>query len=237
MNYQYSYLIGTLVLLIPWIFLFFWRRGSRKEMAIISILFGIAGLFVDPIYSMDWWKPLTLTNTLPGVESFLFGFSVGGIASVVYSDFFNKKLIIRKKNNNKKNLNFLVIAVLLAGLFFGSYFILKLNSFYSSFPAFLIPLIVIFIRRKDLILDSLFSGISLMIISFLFYVIPEMITPGWIESTWNFNMISGITIFKVPIEDLIWFFIAGLLIGPLYEYWQEGRLINVKEQIHRKKRR
>ena len=27
-----------------------------------------------------------------------------------------------------------------------------------------------------------------------------------------------------------WYFLAGMLIGPLYEYWQEGRLVNIKQK-------
>jgi hypothetical protein len=76
-----------------------------------------------------------------------------------------------------------------------------------------------------------------MITSFVFYLVPELIFPGWIENSWNFNMISGLTILRVPFEDLIWFFLAGLFIGPLYEYWQEGRLINLKKQSRNKKKR
>jgi hypothetical protein len=236
MNYQYSYLIGCLSLLFIWSILYFFRKDTKKEILITSILFGIAGLFVDPIYSSDWWNPLTITNTLSGIESFIFGFSVAGIASVIYEETFYKKLNV-KKDIKKINPKLLIISLFLAGLFFGCYFILKWNSFYSSFPAFLIPVIFIWIKRKDLIVDSVFSGFLLMIISFVFYFIPELITPGWIESTWNYKMISGLTILKVPIEDLIWFFIAGLLIGPLYEYWQEGRLINIKKHDKVKKRK
>jgi len=229
MNYQFSYLIGCLTILIFWMLLFFFRKDSRKEMLLISFLFGISGFFVDPIYSNDWWSPLTITNTIPGIESFLFGFGVAGVASVIYIEFFNKKLKYKKnynKESGKKDFNFLIICLLMAGLFFVSYFILGLNSYYASFPAYLIPLLIIYIKRKDLIVNSLVSGILLMIVSTIFYIIPELITPGWINATWNFALISGITILKIPIEDLIWFFMSGLIIGPLYEYWKEAKIVD-----------
>jgi hypothetical protein len=47
-------------------------------MLIMSLLFGIAGLLVEPVYAHDWWHPLNLTNTSVGIEDFLFGFVVGG---------------------------------------------------------------------------------------------------------------------------------------------------------------
>ncbi len=227
MNYQFSYLIGDLTLLIIWFVLFFLRKDTKKEMFAISLIFGFAGLVVDPIYSSDWWHPLTITNTLPGIESFIFGFVVSGIASVIYEEIFRKKIKVKKvnkKEDKERNFHLLLIGLLSVVLFFGSYFILRLNSFYASFPAFLVPLTIILIKRKDLVVDSILSGIILMIFSFLFYIVPEIIFPGWISFTWNFKMVSGLTILKVPIEDLIWFFLAGMLIGPLYEYWQEGKI-------------
>lgn len=227
MNYQYSYFIGTLVLLIIWLNLFLLRKDVRKEMLVISLISGFAGLIVDPVYSSDWWRPPTITNTMPGVESFIFGFSVAGVASIIYEEVFRKKVKIKKKSKKqeaKENINYFFISLLLAALFFGGFFILKINSFYSSLPAFLIPLSIIWFKRKDLILDSLISGFLLMIASFLFYIIPELITPGWIASAWNFGVLSKITILKVPLEDLIWFFLAGMYIGPLYEYWKKGKL-------------
>jgi hypothetical protein len=228
-NYLYSYLIGILPLMIIWLFLFFWRKDTRKMMLMLSFIFGIAGLIVDPIYALDWWFPKTLTGTMPGIESFLLGFAAAGITAVAYIEIFSKKLRSRKKKEeSEKNINLLIITTLTLIIFVGCYSILGWNSYYSSFPAFLIPLLIIYFKRKDLIIESLVSGILLTIISLLFYIIPEIVTPGWIESAWNFEMISGITFLKAPIEDLIWFFMTGLYIGPLYEYWQNKKLVNKK---------
>lgn len=225
-SYQYSYLIGSLALLLVWLILYLWRKDVRREMLSISVLFGVMGLIIDPIYMMDWWNPLRNL----GIESFLFGFVTSGIASVIYEETFNKKIKTKKfgKNYPVKNLNLIHLLTMGFILFFGSIFLLKWSSFVASFPSLFIPTFIIWIKRNDLIKNSLFSGVLLLIVSFLFFIIPELITPGWVESAWRFENLSGILILGAPIEDLIWFFMAGLLIGPLYEYWQEGRLINIK---------
>jgi hypothetical protein len=230
-NYLYSYLIGNLALIAIWLALFFWRKDVRKPMLIVSFISGIIGLIVDPIYFSDWWSPQTITGTMPGIESFLLGFATAGIATVAYIELFSKKLRNRKGKQKKeleKNLNFITIITLSLALLLISHFILGWNTFYASFPALLIPLAIIYIKRKDLIIESLISGIILAILSLIFYIIPEVITPGWITSAWNFNTISGIKFLKVPIEDIIWFFMVGLLIGPLYEYWKDKKLVNKK---------
>ena len=230
-NYQYSYLIADLVLLVIWFVLFFWRKDVRKEMLYISIIFGFVGLLVEPIFLKDWWNPLTITTTMIGFEDFLFGFTFAGIASVIYSVIFKKRVRIKKVNKKKefkRNKNYLILSAFLVGLFFSSFYILKLNSFYSSIIAFIIPLTIIWIKRKDLIINSITSGLLLMIIVCIWFWIPELITPEWINTHWFLENLSGITILKVPLEDLIWSFLAGAFIGPLYEYWQEGKLINKK---------
>jgi hypothetical protein len=236
-NYQYGYLIGCLVILLFWVILFLIKKDFRKEMISISIIFGIAGALVDTIYMADCWKAQTITTSFFKIESFLFGFGVAGIASVFYEYFSNKRLqkIKKKKLNKKKRINLLIIGLVLISLFFGGYFFLKLHSFYSSVLAFLVAITIIWVRRKDLIINSFLSGIILTVFSFLAYFIPELILPGWLNSSWFFEKLSGITFLKIPIEDLIWFFLAGLLIGPLYEYWQEAKLINLKNIKSRKR--
>ena len=57
----------------------------------------------------------------------------------------------------------------------------------------------------------------------------ELITPGVLAHLWYLNNLSGIIILGQPLEDLIWWFFAGAFIGPLYEYWQEAKLIRVRK--------
>tara|TARA_Y100000034_G_scaffold3490_1_gene4214 strand:+ start:1025 stop:1693 length:669 start_codon:yes stop_codon:yes gene_type:complete len=220
-----------LVFLIIWALLFLWRKDARKEMTIMSIIFGIAGLLVEPTYIKDWWTPLTFTNTLIGFEDFLFGFVVGGIAAIIYSYMFNKKIKIKKKTKKiefKRNLNFALFGLIFAGLFFGSFYLLKLNTLYSSLIAFIIGILIIWIKRKDLIKNSILSGVLLLFIASIVYTITEFIFPGWIIAFWSFKNIPNIILFNIPLDDFIWYFLAGAFIGPLYEYWQEGKLINKK---------
>jgi hypothetical protein len=232
MDYQYSYLILGLIFLIFWIVLFIWRKDTRKEMLVISFIFGIAGLLVEPVYINDWWKPFTITNTAIGIEDFLFGFVIGGIAAVIYEIIFRKKIKTRRffrKSESERNLNFLFLALLLAGLFFGSFYILKLNTFYSSIITFAISISAIWLKRKDLILDSLVTGALLIALSFLVYTLTNFVTLDWVRAFWYFKNVPDIIFLNVPIDDIIWYFLAGALIGPLYEFWQGYKLATIKK--------
>ncbi len=197
----------------------------------MSILFGIIGLFVEPVYINDWWKPLTITNTAIGIEDFLFGFSLGGISAVIYETFSKQRVKIKKTNKKQKknrNINFLIIMAIAAFLFLGGFYLFKLNTFYSTLLAFIIPTLIIWVKRRDLIVNSLVSGVMTLILAIIIYSIIGYFTPGWIDEFLFFENIPRIIFLNMPLDDIIWFFLAGLWIGPLYEYWKEAKLIKYK---------
>ncbi len=76
---QPLYYVVSLIFFILWLALYFWRKDIRKEMIIISAFFGIGGVLSELVNTVDWWKPLTITNTLIGIEDFLIGFFIGGV--------------------------------------------------------------------------------------------------------------------------------------------------------------
>ena len=198
-------------------------------MLIISILFGIAGIGSQIVYLKDWWRPLTITGTSIGVEDFLIGFFIGGVATIIYEEIYKKKVRLKKRIKGNGS-NFLSLLILFILLFFGSFYILKTDSFYSSVIAFIISISIIYIRRKDLILDSIISGILMLIIGILVYFLLFIIQPGFIKQFWYLNKVwYAVLLFGIPIGEYIWYFLAGAFIGPLYEYWKEGKLINIKK--------
>ena len=232
MNYQYSYLIGDLIALAIWLLLYLWRKDTRKEMLIISLIFGLIG----PLYAIptliDWWNPPNITNTPIGIEDFLFGFVIGGISAIIYEEIFKKRVKIRKVKEIKekqRNLNILSLVLLNLGLYFGSFYLLKINSFFSTVISLAITIPIIYLKRKDLIINSLATGLLITIIGFVGYSLVEIINPGYILFVFNFGEIPKIIILNVPLYDLIWLFLFGAFIGPLYEYWKEGKLINIKK--------
>ncbi len=197
----------------------------------MSILFGTPGAMADIIYTKDWWVPETITGTIVSLEGFIVGFMIGGIATVLYEDIFRKRIRLRnvsaqKQVTQNKHLVFLIL--LLSILFFGSFYIFGLNSLIATIIALGVPTLVIWITRPDLILDSLVTGVLLLVVASIVYTLLHFLTPGWIEAFWHFRNVPHIIIFNLPIDDIIWYFFAGMFIGPLYEYWKEGKLVDLK---------
>lgn len=229
MEYKYTYILMACTFLTIWLSLFIWRTSNRKEMLTMSLILAIFGPISDILYTRDWWRPLTITNTTIGFEAILVGFTIGGIASVIYEDIFKKKISIRKQSKAKvtKNNSRLVLIICFALiLFFGSFHLLNFNSFHATILSLTIPTIIIWMNRKDLILDSLATGILLVVIASIVYSVLEFLTPGWIKVFWLFKNVPDVVILNLPIDDIFWYFFAGLFIGPLYEYWKEGKIVN-----------
>jgi len=231
-SYQYSYIMLDGLFLVGWLALFWWRKNVRKQMLAISVVFGIFSFFAESLAYTDWWKPLTITGNIPGIESFLFGFTVGGFASVIYEEIFKKKIKVRKLNKikiDRRNLHISRIASFLLIVFLASQKVFGISTIIATILCSVPIIIFIYIKRKDLIVDSIFSGLLVTLTAIFVYFIISLITPGWIDAFWLFQVFPKILIFGLPIEEIITYFLIGALFGPLYEYWQEGKLINVKD--------
>ena len=220
---KYTYLTAVLIALVPWAILFLRRKDLRKKMITMSILVTLFGLFAEYFWwSRDWWHPPTVTGTRIGIEDILNGIVTGGITAVLYEEIFKKKFYKRKsKPHNFGALVIGLIFFLISGFLF---YALQIPSFISSTIAFVIAGFILIIQRRDLITDAFLTGVCLIIGIFPFYLILNFISPHYIENIWVTSNLSGIRFIGDPIEDIIFYFFFGFLIGPFYLYWKGEKL-------------
>ncbi|MBN1186888.1 MAG: hypothetical protein JXB49_31720 [Bacteroidales bacterium] len=230
MEYQFTYLLLGIIYLFFWIIFFIWKKETRKEMIIISIIFAVIGPFIDFFYTIDWWKPHFLFGfSYFGIEDVLFGFTYGGIAAIIYKILFQRKSKNNKSLNNKDSIiviHLLFIISLTAFLFLVSFIVIGLNSLFSTTIALFFPTLLMWRERKDLIISSVATGIIMILLAFASYTVLKSVYPSWISNFWSFDDTPILVILNVPFNDIIWYFITGLYIVPLYEYSQASYLIN-----------
>lgn len=197
-------------------------------MLTMGAIVAVGAIFLEAfIWTSDWWRPETITGTLIGLEDLLFGFLMGGIIASIYEELFKDKLVAVRGKKTAPLKHFIIIVVL--SMFIGSiaFYYFNMHSYPASILAMLLPTFVIYIYRKDLIPLSLVSGALITIVALPFYWILFYLDPlaiGW----WFHENISGITILTIPIEELVWFFVTGMFIAPLYELWQGQKLTKIK---------
>ncbi len=231
-DYQYSYLVGCLLLFILWLILFIRRKDLRIEMLTMSILatiwLFISGIWFVNTYLETYWNPQyagilglgsffkTIGLKIKGVEDTLFLFSYSGIVAVLYEEILGKKHL---KKGRSKNLKFLIIFPLFV---FVSLLITKstgaINIIYGEYLAYLLASIFIWWFRRDLLMHSLVSGMLSAIFFFVSYLLLSPLSVGIIHKFWILNKTSGVFVLGLPFEEILWAFFIGLWVGPSYEF-------------------
>lgn len=216
---KFTYLICTLVLFVPWALLFVYRKDLRKEMIAMSIIIAMMGLFFEQFFwTVDWWHPQTITGTRVGIEDFLLGLSNGGITAVLYEELFKKRLYKYKGRAHSLSSLLFVGIILAATAYF--FYIFHLSSFISWVLATIIGITILFILRRDLIIDALITGVCLTVVAFIGFMILQLFSPNFIQQTWDWQHLSGIRFYGAPLEDMIFYFLSGISIFPIYLYWK-----------------
>ena len=223
-DYKYAYLFGNLVILFPlWLFFFLHRRDLKKKILLMSTALGVVGPVSEIWYIRDYWHPQTFTTWPIGLEDFLFGFFIGGIASVIYQELFNKRW---SKSKIKSYPEFTFIMTLFALLVLRVFTRnLSINSIYASLVIFVGVSGMILFFRRDLVIDAFLTALLVLSIAFLGYLVFLYIYPEVVQKWWVLENISGILIFGIPIEELMWAFGLGLFVGPCYEFFAGLRLL------------
>ena len=176
--------------------------------------------FTQFFYFRDYWHPSYFLGTIfniAGVEDILFSFLIGGITAVIYEEIFG---IQYAKRHVKNHLYFMFGCSLFGALFmFVGNVVLGFNSMYLSIAILLLTGIFILIFRHDLLRDAFFSGVLIGGLMFVFYLLFfNVMFDGIIAKWWLLDNISGILLFGIPLEELMWGFAWGFVAGPTYEF-------------------
>lgn len=222
---QYIWLSGSLALLLIWAIVYFFLRSreSKKEMFIVSLWTSLLGLS-EPLFIPEYWNPPTLFNLAQktgfDIESIIFAFSIGGIASVIYETIFKTKhrpVSLRERLKSIHKLHYFFLS-LTPVVFLLLWFFSKINPIYSISIALFIGSLGAIVCRKDLTKKILVGGLMFLVLYFLFFIFFNFAFPGYIDEVWNFSAISGIKIIGVPIEELLFALTLGMFWSGLYEH-------------------
>ena len=223
LNLLNEWLIFSLILLAIWLVIFIFRKGLRKEMFWVSLFTMPFGL-TEPLFVPEYWNPPSLFNlavtTGFDIESFIFAFAVGGIGSIIYEAIFRIRYekISRHEQHSKKHRYHLLALFSPIIVFFILWLFTSLNPIYSASLAMLIGGIVAVFCRPDLKKKTFAGGIIFLILYFLFFLLFNLIYPDAVRQFWNLSAISGILLFGVPLEEILFAFPLGMFWTNVYEH-------------------
>ena len=227
LSYSETYLALTIPFIIFWIGFLIFSKKTRKEQLIMSLLFLPLGPLSEILYFKDYWLPksifpLSFFSLTIFPEDLIFGFCIAGIGAVVYEVFLGKRLQAIKTQNHIGLLVILIIAAVVTL----PLWLWGMNSIFTTSIGFIVVALLIIAQRKDLLMHSLISGLGVMIIMFISYILlfkfvvantDELYKQGWLI----YGTKYGKTFWNVPLTEMIWGFSWGMMIGPLYEFMKK----------------
>ncbi len=214
---QYAYFIGCLIFFLVWLAFFILRKDLRKEMIFGSLL-ALPFSFSEILWVPEYWNPPSLFNLISkygvGIESFLFCAICGGVAAVAYEVVYRKKTVKMRLKSKYLFGPYILVAVIFVLL---ELFIPE-KTIYNAMVSSLAGIIIIAVKRKDLIMQIIAGGTSFLAIYFIFFLIFGKLFPGYISFAYTLENLWGIMILGIPLEELMTSFGAGSLWSSFYEY-------------------
>jgi len=225
---RYTYLIAMLPLFVLWVRLYLWRKDLRKEMIAISLLLGFLSVVTSYYWwTLDWWRPMTIMGTKVNIEDFLLGFGSGGVMAVIY-EVVSRRRYSKQRARSHGLYGFFLLVLLLGSITSWLFYGVGLTSFFAISSALLIVAMVMYFIRRDLMVNGMVTGFCTVLLSLLCYATAVFVFPDFIDATYKFNTLSGLRILGVPLEEFIFWFLAGLVFGPFYEFWKGLRLRKIR---------
>ena len=217
---MYEFLIWVALLGLLWILAYASKPTLRRKMlwsSWIAFPFGLGELYFIPNY----WAPQTLFHLgmkyRLDIESFLLMFFLGGIAAFVYEGMFKKRIPLAQKFCHPICRCYTPLIATLAAFIGFTRALPAWNIIYPSAFACLVGGAFAMLIYPNLRKHILFGGVLFALLYLISLAIVDALSPGWIAGTWNMAALSGITLIRVPIEELLFGFAFGTIWTPLFE--------------------
>jgi hypothetical protein len=219
---MYEWLTFALVWIAIWVVFYYERPFLRRQMLWVSFISSFTGL-LEPLFIPSYWNPPSLFNLNAtahfDIESVIFSFGVGGVASVLYEAALNVKhrKVTREEIGEKRWFHLLsimagpiVFVLLLLVTSWNPIYCLTISLFAGASAAV--------VCRPDLAKNTLLGGILFAGLYFFFFGFVSGVFPSFV-AYWNLRALSGVVVLGlVPAEELVYAFAYGMLWSGTYEH-------------------
>ena len=222
-DYDFVWLIWSSAFLVPWSLIYLARPASRRHMLGVSAATGLLGL-TEPIFVPRYWNPPSLfglaQRTGFDIESLIFCFAIGGIASAMYNALAGREsLSVPEAERRSMRHRFHALALVIPYLGFPLLYALPWNPIYPGIVALAVGAASTVACRPELGRKTLLGGVLFLALYALFMGLLVVFAPGYIEQVWNLGDLSGALVAGVPLEELAFGFAFGMYWSGLYEHF------------------
>jgi hypothetical protein len=220
--------VWSAAFLVTWGLLYGAFPHQRRRMMRMSLFTAPFGL-TEPLFVPEYWSPPSLLGlalrTGFDLESVVFSFAIGGIGAILYDAVTNQKLEpVPTSERRHRRHRFHRLALAAPALVFPVLYVLPWNPIYPAIGAMAAGAVAAVVCRPDLKLKTLASGGLFLVLYVLLVGGSEWSAPGYIERVWNLEALTGILVWKLPLEELLFAIGFGAYWSALYEHftWTRG---------------
>jgi hypothetical protein len=227
-EYRYVWLFWSAAFLVPWAVLYAMSPGLRRRMLRVSAATSLLGL-TEPIFVPRYWNPPTVFDLAQrtgfDLESLVFCFAIGGIASVLYEAFSRREARTpapAERDLARHRLH--ALALTIPYLAFPLLYVLPWNPIYAGIAALALGAVANVLCRPDLGHRTVLGGLLFLGLYAVFMVMLVVFVPGYIQQVWNLPALSGVLVLGIPLEELAFGFSFGTYWAGIYEHftWRQS---------------
>ncbi len=218
---MYEWLAFALVWVALWLLFYHERPLLRRQMLWVSVFTALTGL-TEPLFVPAYWNPPSLFNLTATIhldlESIIFGFGVGGVASVLYEAALNvghRQLELAEQKEKRwvhlASLLSMPVVFLVLILFSGW------NPIYCVTVALFVGATAAVACRPDLARNTLLGGVLFAGLYFFFFAFANAMFPNFLDA-WNMSALSGVLVLSVPLEEVVYALAFGMMWSGVFEH-------------------
>lgn len=226
---RYVWLVWSSAFLVPWGLLYWWFPGHRRAMRWASLFTAPFGL-TEPLFVPAYWDPPSLFDLAQrtgfDLESVIFSFAIGGIAAVLYNVLTRRTMVpVSYHERHERRHRFHRLAIASPFLAFPVLFVLPWNPIYPGITAMAVGAAAAVACRPDLARKTMVGAALFGLLYVVFLAGLDLSAPGYIARVWNLAALSGIMVWRFPLEELLFAVGFGAYWTGVYEHvtWMRAR--------------
>jgi hypothetical protein len=220
---QYVWLFWSSAFLVPWLAAYAAFPDHRTAMVWASLFTAPFGL-TEPLFVPEYWSPPSLFDLAQrtgfDIESLIFTFGIGGIGAVLYNLLTRQRLrpVSRQEMKHPRH-RFHWWALAAPFLSFPILYVFPWNPIYPAILAMVVGAIATVLCRPDLGRKTWIGGLLFLAYYVAFLLGLEWTAPGYIARVWNLEALSGLGLFGMPLEELLFAITFGAYWSGVYDHF------------------
>lgn len=225
---EYVWAVWSAAFLLPWLGLYAAFPRHRRAMVWSSLFTTPFGL-TEPLFVPEYWSPPSLFDlalrTGFDIESLVFCFGIGGVGAVLVNVLTGRTTApVSEPERHARRHRFHRWVLAAPFVIFVALIPLGWNPIYPGIVAMFGGGALTVWCRPDLLPSTAWGGAVFLAYYVVFLIGLELTAPdGYIQAVWNLDVLSGVRVGFIPLEELLFAYGFGTYWSGVYEHFNWRR--------------